>query len=72
MAGTAGLFFSDFDSTPAWEESSLPYDEDQLAEQVYDASRALTRAPVSEWAKDIGAAMRARLTAPQRGTAAIR
>ena len=72
-AGVNGLYFADFASEPAWMQTTLEYDEHQLAEQVYDASRALTDAPASEWAQDIGARMRARqATAPRPGAAAIR
>ena len=71
--GINGLYFQDWGSEPAWMETSLPYDERALAEEVYDASRALTASPISEWAQDIGAAMRARASVSQRRTgAAIR
>ena len=71
--GVNGLYFQDFGTEPAWMETSLPYDEHALAEEVYDASRALTASPISEWAQDIGAAMRARASVSQRRTgAAIR
>ena len=61
-AGVNGLYFADFASEPAWMQTTLEYDEHQLAEQVYDASRALTDAPASAFEGFLSASRRLALS----------